>query len=280
MRNSLLDGIPKESDYRLLLESKEFKDLERLSNHFLSVNKKNLEGYAKKWVEDPLHQWSRQWEYPFVFSRIQPILETKGTAKILDAGSGVTFFPYYIKSQYDYADIYCNDYDTSLEGIFHRINANGDNKIKFSCSDLRELRYENGIFDVIYCISVLEHTDDYVEIIEGFNRILKPSGRLIITFDISLDGKHDISVEKGTALLKSLTEQFDYDKDISLDIRSYVSMPGIFTTLTANNINANLLPWKYPTLIYRIRSLIAGKGFCSWPPPLTVFCLGLTKRST
>lgn len=64
MKEVLPDGIPLTHDYIKLIESDTFNAIEQYSNHFLSVNKSILKSYMRKWVDDPLHQWSRQWEYP------------------------------------------------------------------------------------------------------------------------------------------------------------------------------------------------------------------------
>lgn len=280
MTHSFPDGIPLERDYRALVESDAFRAMEQFSDSFLSANKIILRDYMNKWVVDPLHQWSRQCEYPFVYSRVQQMIQHEPRPSILDAGSGVTFFPYYLNAQFDATSIYCCDYDKTLARVFEQINADRGNIVESSTADLRGLPYENESFHMVYCISVLEHTDDYENIIEEFYRILRPGGTLVVTLDISLDGTRDIDVDKGTALLTSLENLFDKDRNLSLDLHSHVSMPGIFTTLTARNINASLLPWKFPSFLYRIKSFIATGRFGSWPPLLTVFCLGLTKRST
>ena len=278
MQSQLSGGIPSESDYKSILESDEFKDLERFSNHFLSVNNAYLKEYKRKWVQDSLHHWSRQWEYPFALSRIHSILERDGRKRILDAGSGVTFFPYYIKSKYDSADVYCIDYDKTLGKIFGLINSRNKHQVEFSSFDLRETRYEDAYFDIVYSISVLEHTDNYEEIMEEFYRITKPGGKVIITFDISLDGTRDISPERGTELLRALTTKFENEENLSPELHRYISLPGILTTIGAKDIDSTLLPWRYPSFVYRTKALITGKAFGRWPPPLTVFCLSL-KRS-
>jgi SAM-dependent methyltransferase len=280
MQNQLRNGIPGEHDYKALIESDEFKEMERFSNSFLLANKKELESYSRQWAGDPLHQWSRQWEYPFAYKRIESVAKSKVTARIFDAGSGITFFPYYIKSRYPLTEIHCSDYDKSLDVIYQRINANNEHKAIFSNSDLRKLPYENEWFDIIYCVSVLEHTDDYAGIIESFDRILAPGGKLIVTFDVSLDGTRDISVEKGTRLLKSLAERFESAEDVSLDLGTHVMKPQIFTTHSAKEISEALLPWRLPSFVYRVKSLITGRQLGLWPPILTVFCLSLTKHES
>lgn len=278
MKNVLPDGIPLEYDYRNLLKGNCFKEIEQFSNMFLATNKGNLSNYVNKWVEDPLHQWSRQWEYPYVFKRIKKVIQQEPKSRILDAGSGVTFFPYYLKSQFFAANVCCCDYDGILSGIYEQINTDIDKSVEFSIADLRELPYDNDWFNIIYCISVLEHTADYEKIIEELYRVLRPGGELVVTFDLSLDGTRDICVEKGAELLTALTKRFDSSNNISLDLKSHVSLTGIFTTNTAKGIDARLLPWRYPSFIYRIKSFVTTGHVGSWPPPLTVFCLHLAKR--
>ncbi len=277
MKHLLHDGIPLEHDYKKLIDSNIFRSIEGFSNNFLSTNSRFIQNYANKWVMDPLHQWSRQWEYPFVYSRFQQIIQHESKPSILDAGSGVTFFPYYLNTKYDITNIHCCDYDKTLEKIFEQINIQQNSNVEFLAADLRSLPYENESFHMIYCISVLEHTNDYEKIIDEFYRILRPGGSLIVTFDISLDRTRDIDVDSGNTLLTSLERRFDAQKMLSLDLHSHVSNPDIFTTLTANNIDGSLLPWKLPAFLYRFKCFISTGHFGSWPPPLTVFCLSLTK---
>ncbi len=278
--NWLFSGVPTNSDYRSLIKSDKFREMEKFSEDFLSINKKFLGRYARRWVSDPLHQWSRQWEYPYAFSRIESSLQTKESKNILDAGSGITFFPYFIKSLYPATDIYCVDSDPELENIYQRINAHREEKVNFSCSDLKKLPFTSEQFDTIYCVSVLEHTEDYSGIIQGFYKLLKPGGKLVITFDLSLDGTRDISVEKGTQLLKSLTGTFEDWEATPLDLHATLLTPDIFTTHTAKEVDPNLLPWTLPRFVYRFNAFMRGASFGTWPPLLTVFCLSLAKKST
>lgn len=280
MQNRLLSGIPSNSAYKALIKSEKFREMEKFSENFLSVNKKFLGRYARRWVSDPLHQWSRQWEYPYAFSQIESVLQPDQSKNILDAGSGITFFPYFIKSLCPAADICCVDNDPELENIYQRVNDQRQEKVYFSCSDLKALPFAPEQFDAIYCVSVLEHTDDYSGIIQGFYKILKPGGKLVITFDLSLEGTRDISVEKGTQLLTSLTGTFEDWEATPLDLHATLLTPDVFTTHTAKEIDPNLLPWTLPRFVYRFNAFMRGASFGTWPPLLTVFCLSLGKKST
>ena len=272
----MYSGIPKESDYKELITSRNYLDFDDFSVQFLEKNKSNLSRYASKWVSNPLGQWSRKWEYPYVFDRVSSVLDKKGSAVILDAGSGVSFFPYYILSEYPTATVHCADYDSELLDVYAGINQKSRGKVEFKVSDLRELNYPDGMFDLIYCISVLEHTDSYPEIIKSFNRLLVPGGKLVVTFDVSLDGKRDVSLEKADILLKTLAYDLCVDEGplTSIDVE-----PGSLTTLVAKDLDPDCLPWKAPAWLYKAHSLAKGKGIVSWPPPLTVYCLSLTKKN-
>jgi SAM-dependent methyltransferase len=277
MKNQLPGGIPLESNYRAVLKSEDFRDMEEFSNRFHAANADILAGYAKRWINDPLHQWSRQWEYPFVFSRLVMEPGRDRGATILDAGSGVTFFPHYIREKCAWAQIHCCDSDAVLEEIYKKINKGAAHPVEFYRGDIRGIPCEDETYDAVYCISVLEHTDRFKDIIAEFYRIIKPGGRLIVTFDVSFDGTRDISPARGTELLSALSEKFNRNERFDRELSEQLAAPGIFTTRSAREIDADLLPWKYPAFLYRLKSLLSGKGFGPWPPELTVFCMDLTK---
>ena len=272
----MYSGIPTESDYKKLITSRKYLELDNFSVQFLEKNKPDLSSYASKWVSNPLRQWSRKWEYPYVFDQASSVLDKKSSAVILDAGSGVSFFPYYILSKYPDARVHCADYDSKLLDVYAGINQKSERKVQFKISDLRELKYPDGMFDLIYCISVLEHTDSYPEIIKGFNRLLTPGGKLVVTFDVSLDGKRDVSPEKAKELLDTLSGTLNVDEEPLVEIDD---VPGNLTTLVARDLDPDCLPWKAPAWLYRVHALVKGRGVVSWPPPLTVYCLSLTKKN-
>ena len=94
MNTKIPSGIPNNSYYASVVGSDTFIEMERFSREFLAAHPVVQASYG--WVSDPLHQWSRQWEYPFVYQAIREELQRRtGTATdILDAGSGATFFPF------------------------------------------------------------------------------------------------------------------------------------------------------------------------------------------
>lgn len=137
--------------------------------------------------------WSRFYEYAWAskFSDEEDIA--------LDAGCGVIHpFKYYLASICK--EVHAVDTDTSImdrrklleESSFYfneeEINLSSEyiDKIIFNNENLRNLSYEDNKFDKIYCISVLHSTnnEELREILKEFKRILKPSGKIIITVDV------------------------------------------------------------------------------------------------
>jgi SAM-dependent methyltransferase len=270
---SLAAGIPSIADYKQLLRSTGFAEVERYSDGFLAKHRSALAPYSRKWVSDPLHQWSRQWEYPFTLSRISAELgpiKPGEPARILDAGSGVTFLPFLLAETFPNATVSCCDWDSSLAPIFDAINAKAPSRVEFRTADLHELPYEPAEFDLVYCVSVLEHTDRYPAIVDEFHRVLRPCGRLVVTVDLSAspgdaDGIHE--------LLAALGKKF---RDDDMDPLRHWASGDRLTTTYAAGLDRRLLPWRHP-LLHRLACLLSGHGWVQWPPPMTVACMSMIR---
>ena len=245
-------GIPTIEQYKEVIESRNFLELEEFSNHFL---KNNIDLMNEKWISDPLHQWSRQYEYPFVLTKMEEFKSKTEKLKILDAGSGLTFFPYFLAKKFAKSSITCCDYDSKLTERFRKIKDSNLSRISFDMTDLHKLPYEDNFFDIIYCISVLEHTENYEDILKEFKRILKLNGLLVISFDISIDGDRDIPIDKAKIFLEKIYKIFTNIESIQIPIDEAIKQNNILTTKYAKKINKNLLPWR-PTKIQKLKSLI------------------------
>ena len=279
MNLAIPDGIPLEKDYRTLLLSELFQTMEAFSDRFILTRRGRPASYKYRWGADPLHHWSRQWEYPFVYEKIRSFASKNPDLSILDAGSGFTFFPFYLASQFEGAKIYCCDNNRTLVKAFHQRNRINCSDVHFSMADLKSLNYESEQFDMIYCISVLEHTDGYDRVVREFHRILKPGGQLVVTFDISLDGARDIPVAEAITLVESFTKYFRVSDERAADINTQIAQPDILTSLLVKTIDASLLPWKFPKWMYKVKSLFEHGHAGIWPPNLTICCLCLNKIS-
>jgi len=243
-----LTTIPTIPEYDQLLETCDFREMEQYSASFLTTNFQALAPYRRKWTRDPFHQWSRQWEYPYVFSKIRGFLSSGGIscASILDAGSGATFFPYFVKSQMPRSSVTCVDSDERLCPVFEQINKHSQAKVNFAPVDITSIPFDDGSFDIIYCISVLEHLKGHATIIREFRRLLRDRGALIATFDISVDGSRDISIPRAQQLVDDICRIFPNDHGRPVNIAEALRSPNILTTTAMARRDRKLVPWRNP----------------------------------
>lgn len=90
---------------------------------------------------------------------------------VLDAGCGVGAFaePLVAKNS-----VYGTDYsEKSLEFAAKR-------GLRITCTDLRALPFGAAEFDLVLCISVLQHFEDPRAVIRELTRVLKPGGTLVV----------------------------------------------------------------------------------------------------
>jgi hypothetical protein len=73
-----------------------FELLEKDQTTFLD-KEEHIFSQEYKWPHDPLFNWSRVWEYPYVFHHLKKWrkgFDKTYIPKVVDYGSGVTFFPF------------------------------------------------------------------------------------------------------------------------------------------------------------------------------------------
>ena len=241
--------------------------------------------YALRWGKRVMHHWSRRWEYPYVAQRVAALAADRPgdeSLTILDAGSGVTFLPYYLCDRHRNMRITCVDSAGSYRQAFGRINrAAGVETVTFVQAMLQEVPLESGSFDAIYCVSVLEHTGDYAAVLDEMHRLLIPGGELILTFDISLDGKDDISPAQTRDLLEMVGERFELppEMDCPAELDRLADPAAILSTEGARATDPSLLPWKWP-LVKSVCDLLRGRGWTGGFFSLACYCLQAHKATS
>jgi len=189
------------------------QDLEQAQAEFLS-QVHHSSGY--RWPRDPLHTWSRVWEYPYVFHhlcRFRSELPDNRRPTAIDFGCGVTFFPFAVARRG--FRVICADNDPVCGTDLQRatgIMRSGD-KVQFLLTDGTSIPVPDSSVNVVYSISALEHLQDPAAAIAEFSRILVPGGLLLITFDLDLvpGSQAGIGVDRHLEMLARLREHFVYD---------------------------------------------------------------------
>lgn len=166
---------------------------------------------------EPKFWWSRLYEYLWVMQFI------KEDSCVLDACAG-TYHPFKFAIADKCKEVYaCDAEDISYNNInnatIKRFGKSLDkelyNKIKLSNCNITSLPYSDEKFDVITCISALEHMKENI-ILDGLKeikRVLKNNGLAVITLDyptitpdkfmelvkesgLEIDGEYDYQIPK------------------------------------------------------------------------------------
>ena len=286
---ALRQGVPLISELAELQTREEYRQAAGFNQDFLTRHGRALDKYGRHWGRDPFRLWSRRWEYPFVAGRLidyllnQPGGEeaTGSELQILDAGSGVTFFPYMVCQRVPRARFVCVDYDSSYDRMFREINANESKSdgVRFLQASLQKLPLPEASLDAVCCISVLEHTNQYGEIIDEFYRVLKPGGAFILTFDLSLDGRFTLPKELAAELLGKVCSKFEmldgFDAMRELD---RMHAPGVLTTDHVRATEPQYLPWSPAAKVMKsVQDLFKGYGWTGGFRSRTVYCIDVRK---
>src|SRR3954471_24965107 len=130
----LRTGIPLLSELEAHLKSEEYNRHVEFNRAFLEKNDAAMNQYGKLWAKDTFRLWSRRWEYPFVAQRVIAFAQeqSKRPFRLLDAGSGVTYFPYFICANVTDAEVTCFDSNAAYHPMFAAVNATeAAAKVKF-----------------------------------------------------------------------------------------------------------------------------------------------------
>jgi SAM-dependent methyltransferase len=208
-----------------------FSHLESVQTEFLATDP-HTPDYP--WPRDPLHNFIRVWEYPFVYHHLQSLICDVSSGRlpqVVDLGSGATFFPFAV------AQLGCNvlAVDTDSRAISSVDRAIGmlspiRGAVTSLLSDARSLALESDSSDALYCVSVLEHIPNFEDVISEIHRILRPGGLFVLTFDIGLSSKWELGPAAFRRLQNALLASFTpvYPEEVIHPLRVLTSENSIY----------------------------------------------------
>jgi SAM-dependent methyltransferase len=189
-----------------------FELLEGVQSDFLARESEFRSGsYA--WERDPLHGWSRSWEYPYHYYHLSRWrqAEPSKAPTVVDLGSGVTFFPFAVARTG--SAVVCVDPDPVAKAEVEKAAAvvsAAPGSVTFAAGDCAAIPLPDSSADAVYCISVLEHVDAPERAVPEVARILKAGGLFVLTIDIDLRGNMAIGPDKFDELMGLLRQQFEW----------------------------------------------------------------------
>ena len=133
---------------------------------------------------------SKHWEYTHALQRSGLLTEVNG--RVLDAGCGRSAFTAYLASR----RVRVHGIDLSCSAVA-RLHPYG---VRVSAGDLHALPYRDGSFDQVFCISVLEHTEDPLGCFDELWRVTCRGGTLTVTGDYAPWGLPPRTVAAGRVM--------------------------------------------------------------------------------
>lgn len=156
-----------------------------------ALNKERF-NWVNKIKYHPIYYAARMWEFPYAIIEGNIVQGMK----VADVGCGNTPFTALLAELAGAKNVtgFDPDYiqDDNIKGHSHfgarksYIEALG---INFHNDGMTKMSAPDGYFDRVFCISVLEHVEDFSIKQQGLKemaRILKPGGKLILTFDVGI----------------------------------------------------------------------------------------------
>ena len=137
---------------------------------------------------------SKHWEYTSALQK-SGLLRSAG-ARVLDAGCGQSAFTAYM------ADLGATVHGTDVRlAAIARLCRYG---VRASLGDLHALPYRDEAFDQVFCVSVLEHTQDPLRCFDELWRVTRVGGTLSVTGDYAPCGLPARTVAAGRVMDQAL----------------------------------------------------------------------------
>lgn len=153
-----------------------FAKLKDIRNKEFIKLHKEIADYHKK--VNYFFDWSRQWEYPWLLQYV-PFEKEKD---VLDAGGGTCHFPCLVARRSKSVTVV----DKTKEKVFFC----KEFKINKISQDLSRLNISKQ-YDIVLCISVLEHITNYFNVIKNLAKVVKKGGYLAMTLDLYLNNSEN-----------------------------------------------------------------------------------------
>ena len=199
------------------LNSDEWKELYKLlkgeQDTFLS-HEERFRSPGYRWPRDPLHTWSRLWEYAYVYYHLRRCLQESlvaPTPSIVDLGSGVTFLPFAIAKLG--CNVTCVDPDPIVGVDIPRAAAALDiSHVTARVANEGSIPLASGTVDALFCVSVLEHVTRPNLLLFEIERVLRPGGLFLLTIDVALrPGGQQIDAANHRQLIDAIDGLFQYE---------------------------------------------------------------------
>jgi len=190
----------------------------------------------KQWKKLIIEQRKGMWR-PDTVEKFSKWLNLRNGLKVADIGCGLgylgfTFWEYFGKGgKYNGIDI-SEDLIKDASKLSEKWAINGE--VNFKVSDAYSLDFENNLFDIVMCQTLLMHLENPDKAISEMKRILKPGGIILCIEPDNLS--HSIFDSFGSSLEETIEEQLTKHKTM------YYAFKGRKKLKLGDNTIGNRLP--------------------------------------
>ena len=189
---------------------KAFDELLREQDRFLA-HESSFRSAEYAWPKDALRNWSRVWEYPFVYHHVRRERERMARPlRILDVGSGVAFFPFANARLGN--EVLCVDVDPvcvrDMQRAIDVVEA-APGRVSIQKSSGRDVGVPDAWADLVVCVSVLEHVEDPPALVASMAGALRPHGLGLFSMDLDLRGDFELGVQAHRDVHAAIDEHFE-----------------------------------------------------------------------
>lgn len=165
------------------METKQIKQLARVAElespdyvqHVDALNQLARQSGLLKYVS-----YSRIWEYPWLWQKLQPLREQN--LVVLDVGSEKSVLPWFLAQQGFHVIV--SDMNHEYWNVWQQTARALNTQPRMRLCDAMHLDLPTASVDVYLSVSVIEHVQDKARALSEAARVLKPGGLLIWSFDI------------------------------------------------------------------------------------------------
>ncbi len=159
---------------------KRLASVEEMRSPAYSAFMKELNALARTASLQEYTTYCRLWEYPWAWQQLEPLKQRELTA--LDIGSEFSPLPWYLATQGFRVTV--SDLTARFWWYWGAAAQCSGARVERKILDALAIDLPAASLDIYQSISVIEHLPDKRRALEEAARVLKPGGRLLMTFDI------------------------------------------------------------------------------------------------
>lgn len=145
------------------------------------VGKEEIKAFYDSYKAGGYGRHTSRYEQEGRLLAILSLIDLKEVGLTLDVGCGVGWLTRQYAKLTQGQVIGIDFSKESINGARSKAIEEGLNNLKFEVMDAEELRFENNTFDCIICSEVLEHLLNPQKALDEMNRVVKPTGQIVIT---------------------------------------------------------------------------------------------------